>query len=150
MCKDNKKCKACALASIGKTMAKSRKSSKGATQNALLLGAGGVLGAVLVPKAQDALDPEGKLSNTYVNLITAGVGIFGAPLVKKFLGKNFGEEASKLVMGMGIGGVIAAGTSFAKEQGWIGYVINPNTDLERIVGYGPGQFQDSRYNAGEL
>lgn len=135
-----KACKACAAAIKGtKKMAKSRKSSK---KSLLMQGAaitGGLLaGAVLVPKIVETIDSKGTFDNKMVNGGTIAVGILGAfntkgPIQTGFLAMAGGAAANLLseVVGMG-------------------YVINPNTNLENIVGYGEGNAPDSRYNAGEL
>lgn len=139
MCKDNKKCKACALASIGKTMAKkTRKSSKSLIQDGLYITGGVVAGGFAVPKVVEMIDPTGKLDPKLVQGGAAAAGFFGA--------MNTKGAVQKLLLGVGIG----AAANLLSEVAGMGYVINPNTDLERIVGYGQGQFSDSRWNAGEL
>lgn len=130
MCKGNKKCKACALASIGKTMAKkSRKSTKSAVMDVALYGAGVAAGGILVPKAVEQLDPTGKLDDKIVNALTAAVGIFGA----QYATKAMGQEAGKVVMGIGIGGAAALLSDLAGMNG-MGYVVSPSYDVNRILG----------------
>lgn len=100
---------------------------------------GGLLaGAVLVPKIVQTIDSKGTFDDKMVNGGTIAVGILGAfntkgPIQTGFLALAGGAAANLLseVVGMG-------------------YVINPNTNLENIVGYGAGNAPDSRYNAGEL
>lgn len=111
----------------------------------LLYGGGVVAGGFLVPKVLQFADPAGKLDSKIVNGLTAAAGLFGAPMV----GKSLGAEAGKITLGIGIGGVAALVSELM--GGGVGYVVNPNTDLERIVGDMPqGYAPDSRYNAGEL
>lgn len=149
MCKGNKQCKACAQAQIGKTMAKkSRKSSsKSLVMDGLLYGGGVVAGGYLVPKVLEIADPSGKMDSKIINGLTAAAGLFGS----SYVGKAIGAEAGKVTLGIGIGGVAALISELF--GGGMGYVVNPNTDLERIVGDSmqqQGYAPDSRYNAGEL
>lgn len=130
MRKGKKKCKACAdAAKIGKTMAnKTRKSSKSLVMDGLLYGGGVAVGSYIVPKVQEMADPSGKIDPKIVNAITGAVGLFGADIVKKYLG----DEAGKITLGIGIGGV---GTLLSSVLG-IGYVVSPSYDLDRIIGAG--------------
>lgn len=134
MCKDNKKCKACAAASIGKTMAKTRKSKKGLIEQGLYITGGLVAGGYVVPKVVETanlnLDPK------IIQAIAAAGGFFGA--------MNTKGVVSNMLLGVGVG----AAANLLSEVAGLGYVVNPNTNLENIVGY--GNFPDSRWNAGEM
>lgn len=127
MCKDNKKCKACAAAQIGKTMArKTRKSSKSLVMDGLLYGGGVAAGAWLVPKVMETADPSGKLDPKIVNALTAAAGLLGS----QFVSKNVGQEVGKVTLGIGIGGVAA----LIADVAGIGYVISPSYDVNNVVG----------------
>lgn len=117
---------------------KTRKSSKSLIQDGLYITGGVVAGGFAVPKVVEMIDPTGKLDPKLVQGGAAAAGFFGA--------MNTKGAVQKLLLGVGIG----AAANLLSEVAGMGYVINPNTDLERIVGYGQGQFSDSRWNAGEL
>ena len=96
MCKDNKKCKACAAAQIGKTMAKkTRKSSKSLIMDGLYTTAGVVAGGYAVPKLVEMVDPNGKLDPRHTQGVAAAGGFFGA--------MNTKGEIQKVMLGVGIG-----------------------------------------------
>lgn len=122
MCKDNKKCKACAAASIGKTMAKSRKSSKSLVMDGLYITGGVVAGGYAVPKLVEMVDPTGKLDPKLTQGIAAAGGFFGA--------MNTKGEIQKLLLGVGIG----AAANLLSEVVGMGYVVSPSYDVNRIIG----------------
>lgn len=134
-----KACKACAAAIKGtKKMAKSRKSSKNLVMDGLYITGGVVAGGYAVPKVVEMIDPNGKLDPKLTQGIAAAGGFFGA--------MNTKGTAQKVLLGVGIG----AAANLLSEVVGMGYVVNPNTNLENIIGYGEGNAPDSRYNAGEL
>lgn len=136
MCKGDVKCKACAAAIKGTKMAKSRKSSKSLVQDGLYITGGVVAGGYAVPKVVEMVDPTGKFDPKIVQGAAAAAGFFGA--------MNSKGVAQKVLLGVGIG----AAANLLGELVGMGYVINPNTDLNNIVGY--GNFADSRYSAGDV
>lgn len=119
-------------------MAKSRKSSKNLVMDGLYITGGVVAGGYAVPKVVEMVDPTGKLDPKLTQGIAAAGGFFGA--------MNTKGAAQKVLLGVGIG----AAANLLSEVVGMGYVINPNTNLENIVGYGSGNAPDSRFNAGEL
>lgn len=137
MCKGDVKCKACAAAIKGTKMAKSRKSSKRLVQDGLYITGGVVAGGYAVPQLVNMIDPAGKFDPKLVQGAAAAGGFFGA--------MNTKGAAQKVLLGVGIG---AAANLLGELVSGMGYVINPNTDLNNIVGY--GNFENSRYSAGEV
>lgn len=96
---------------------------------------GGLLvGTLGVPKIVDAIAPS--LDDKTVNIATIAVGAFGAMNTK-------GEIQTGLLAMAG-----GAAAKLLLNLSGMGYVVNPNTNLENIVGY--GNFSDSRWNAGEM
>lgn len=104
----------------------------------LYITGGVVAGGYAVPKVVEMVDPTGKLDPKLTQGIAAAGGFFGA--------MNTKGAAQKVLLGVGIG----AAANLLSEVVGMGYVINPNTNLENIVGYGSGNAPDSRFNAGEL
>ena len=126
MCKGNKKCKACAAATIGKTMAKQRK-TKGLLMDGVLIAGGAVIGGYAVPKVVEQLDPTGKMDPKIVDVATAAAGLFGS----KYATKSFGPEAGKIVMGIGVGALISLGNNLVSGMG---YVVSPTYDVNQVLG----------------
>ena len=139
MCKDNKKCKACAAAQIGKTMAKkSRKSSKSLIIDGLYITGGVVAGGYAVPKVVEMLDPTGKLDPKLTQGAAAAAGFFGA--------MNTKGEIQKVMLGVGIG---AAANLFGEVIG-MGYVVSPSYDVNRIIGAGDDFRGTTGLNPGDI
>lgn len=138
MCKDNKKCKACALASIGKTMAKSRKSSKSLVMDGLYITGGIVAGGYAVPKVVEMLDPTGKLDPKLTQGFAAVGGFFGA--------MNTKGEIQKLLLGVGIG----AAANLLSEVVGMGYVVSPSYDVNRIIGASDNYSSTTGLNPGDI
>ena len=128
MCKGNKKCKACAAATIGKTMAKTRK-TKGLLIDGVLIAGGAVIGGYAVPKVVEQFDPTGKIDTKIVDVTTAVAGLFGS----KYATKSFGPEVGKLVMGIGVGALISLGNNLVNGMG---YVVSPTYDVNQVLGWG--------------
>lgn len=125
MCKGDKKCKACALASIGKKMAnKQRRSKSGAIQTVGAIGAGLLAGSLVVPKIVNTVDAEGKIDPK----IISGLGAVGGYLLGQRM-KGFGQMAA---FGFAAGQALNLVASFAG----MGYVDSPTYDLNRIIGAG--------------
>lgn len=139
MCKDNKKCKACAAAQIGKTMAKkTRKSSKSLIMDGLYTTAGVVAGGYAVPKLVEMVDPNGKLDPRLTQGVAAAGGFFGA--------MNTKGEIQKVMLGVGIG---AAANLFGEVIG-MGYVVSPSYDVNRIIGAGDDFRGTTGLNPGDI
>ena len=138
MCKGNKKCKACSLASIGKTMAKSRKSSKSLVMDGLYITGGVVAGGYAVPKVVEMVDPTGKLDPKITQGIAAAGGFFGA--------MNTKGTIQKVLLGVGIG----AAANLLSEVVGMGYVVSPSYDVNRIIGAGDNYSGTTGLNPGDI
>lgn len=139
MCKDNKKCKACAAAQIGKTMAKkTRKSSKSLIMDGLYTTAGVVAGGYAVPKLVEMVDPNGKLDPRLTQGVAAAGGFFGA--------MNTKGEIQKVMLGVGIG----AAANLLSEVIGMGYVVSPSYDVNRVIGAGDDFRGTTGQNPGDI
>lgn len=139
MCKDNKKCKACAAAQIGKTMAKkTRKSSKSLIMDGLYTTAGVVAGGYAVPKLVEMVDPNGKLDPRLTQGVAAAGGFFGA--------MNTKGEIQKVMLGVGIG----AAANLLSEVIGMGYVVSPSYDVNRVIGAGDDFRGTTGLNPGDI
>lgn len=128
MCNGSKKCKACAAAQIGKSMAnKSRKSSKGLLMDGVLIAGGAVLGGYAVPKMVEQVDPTGKVDPKIVDVAVAALGLLGS----KYVGKKLGNEAGKITMGVGVGALVSLGNNLMSSMG---YVVSPTYDVNQVLG----------------
>lgn len=128
MCNGSKKCKACAAAQIGKSMAnKSRKSSKGLLMDGVLIAGGAVLGGYAVPKVVESVDPTGKVDPKLVDAAVAALGLLGS----KYVGKKLGNEAGKITMGVGVGALVSLGNNLMSSMG---YVVSPTYDVNQVLG----------------
>lgn len=139
MCTGMKKCKACAAAQIGKTMAKrTKRTAKNIAMDVVYYSGGAVAGAYVLPKILETVDPSGKLDSKIVNGGTAALAVLGAMNVKS-------DPVKKLLVGAAVGSTVQLVTEVMAMNG-LGYVINPNTNLENVI----SGARDSRYNAGDL
>jgi len=124
MCKGDKKCKACALASIGKKMAnKQRRSKTGGLQTVGAIGAGLLAGSLVVPKIVGAVDKTGSLDPR----IISGIGAVGGFLLGQRM-KGFAQMAA-------YGFAAGQGISLVASVAGLGYVDSPTYDLNRVAGY---------------
>lgn len=138
MCKGNKKCKACALASIGKKMAKQRRSKHGGIQTVGAIGAGLLAGSLVVPRIVTTVDAEGKIDPR----IISGIGAVGGYLLAKRL-KGFGQMAA---YGFSAGQALNLVASVAG----LGYVDSPTYELNRVAGAGDNYTGTTGANPGAI
>ena len=134
-----KKCKACAAASIGKTMAK--KTRKSSPKGILITGAaitGGLLaGAVGVPKLAEMVVPTA--DDKTVNIGTLGLGILGAMYTKGHIQTG--------AIGMAAGAAVRLVAEYLPSMG---YVVSPSYDVNRIIGAGDDYRGTTGLNPGDI
>lgn len=138
MCKGNKKCKACALASIGKKMAKQRRSKHGGIQTVGAIGAGLLAGSLVVPKIVNAVDPEGKFDPRIISGLGAVGGYFLAGKMKGF--------TQTMAYGFAAGQALNLVASVAG----LGYVDSPTYELNRVAGAGDNYTGTTGANPGAI
>lgn len=138
MCNGNKKCKPCALAQIGKTMAKKTRRSKGGLQTVGAITTGLLAGAFAVPRLMNAVDPAQKVNPKLVSGIgTAAAYFFGTKT------SGFGQTA---LYGLSAGLALNLIASVAG----IGYVDSPTYDVNRVAGAGSNYYGTTGANPGAI
>ena len=128
--------KNCKCHQIGKTMAKTRRSSKGAAlQTVGGIAAGIAAGAVGIPKLVAAVDPEGKFDPKIVNGVGAAAAFWFSTKQKGFV--------QHMLQGLSAG----LAWNVVSNVAGLGYVDDNST---RYLNNVAGDFMPSRMNAGAI